>query len=123
MPTKLFKPGQSGNPAGRKKGAKTKKSFYFEAVAACDRLGVNPFEILARIASGELLKIDGVSPEKIDAKLRMDAAAELCQYLAPKLKSIEHKGDIGEGFQLFINTVPFKPQENNHENEEESNEE
>jgi hypothetical protein len=105
-PNNLFKPGQSGNPAGRKKGEKNKLTYKREVWEACVEANVDPFLVLAQIAAGKLETPEG-TPEKINAYLRKEAAAELCQYLAPKLKSIEHKGGTGESFQLIINTKPF----------------
>jgi len=48
-------------------------------------MGCDPIEILARIAMGK--DIDGRIPELSDIK---DAAKELANYIAPKLKAIEH---------------------------------
>ena len=50
----------------------------------CERLGYDPFETLAMI---------GADPKATKA-LRVRCAAELAQYLAPKLKSIEHTGSV-----------------------------
>jgi hypothetical protein len=123
MAKKKFLPGQSGNPAGRKPGSKNKLTYKNEVWEACVKASVDPFLVLAEIAAGKLEKPDG-SPEKINAYLRKEAAAELCQYLKPKLKSIELKNESGEGFQLIINTKPFIAQLNQgDDNDEETDEE
>lgn len=50
-------------------------------------------EILAKIASGELLEgKDG--PEKPALDMRKDAAKDLMQYVYPKRKAVEHSGNI-----------------------------
>jgi hypothetical protein len=73
-----------------------------------DKLQCNPFEILCRFAlgdakglgysdskhltstaKGELIEKDIISPE-----LRIRAAAEAAAYLHPKLKAIEHSGEV-----------------------------
>lgn len=73
-----------------------------------DKLGCNPFEILCRFAlgdakglgysdskhltstaKGDLIEKDIISPE-----LRIRAAAEAAAYLHPKLKAIEHSGEV-----------------------------
>lgn len=48
-------------------------------------MGCDPIEILAKIALGK--EIDGRMPELSDMK---DAAKELANYIAPKLKAVEH---------------------------------
>lgn len=50
-----------------------------------EEMGCDPFETLALIAMGR--EVFGMMPELADVK---DAAKELCNYLAPKLKAIEH---------------------------------
>lgn len=106
MAKKLWVKGQSGNPTGRKPGEKNKLTYKKEVWASCVKASVDPFLVLAQIAAGTLRTADDL-PEKINAYLRKEAAAELCQYLKPKLKSIDHKVNDGEGFQLIINTQPF----------------
>ena len=92
---------QKGNP-GRPKGATgvLKKSVE----EASRRLKINPIEVLLLFAKGDwkALKYDKEKYitninehgecEKwtIDPAIRMKAAAEVCQYLYPKLKSVEY---------------------------------
>jgi|GEM_PF-6221654 len=102
MAKNLFQPGQSGNPAGRKKGLKDKRHYKQEVWEACEKVGIDPFVVLAEIAAGVLKKPDGV-PEKINGYLRKEAAAELCQYLKPKLKSVELRNDPEEPVQFIMN--------------------
>jgi hypothetical protein len=108
MPRNLFKPGQSGNPNGRKKGSKNKLSYTKQVWGVCEEVGIDPFQVLALIAAGKLEKVDGTA-EKIDAHLRKEAAAELCQYLHPKLKAIELKTDDGKGLNFYFNSPPPEP--------------
>lgn len=102
MAKRLFEPGKSGNPSGRPKGAKDKRQYKKEVWEACEQVGVDPFVVLAEIAAGVLKKPEGM-PEKINAYLRKEAAAELCQYLKPKLKSVELKNDPTEPVQFIMN--------------------
>jgi Family of unknown function (DUF5681) len=74
----LFTKGKSGNPKGRPKGRKDYATDIFEAAAACRKLGVNPFEVLAEIALNEK-----------KTKSRILACAHLMKYLAPQLRSID----------------------------------
>lgn len=106
MAKKLWQKGQSGNPAGRKPGEKNRLTYKKDVWEACVTASVDPFLVLAQIAAGTLKTADDI-PEKINAYLRKEAAAELCQYLKPKLKSIDHKVNDGDAFQLIINTQPF----------------
>ncbi len=83
--TMPFKPGQSGNPAGRPKGAKNKRTREVEAIL--ERYGFDPIESLILFATNarEKLGLDqDVSPE-----LRFQAAKEICQYTQPKLRSTD----------------------------------
>ena len=51
-------------------------------------MGCDPFEILAHIAMGNLEWLGIADP--VDIGHRRAAASDLAQYIAPKLKSIEH---------------------------------
>lgn len=106
-----FKPGQSGNPKGRPPGSKNKLVYHVGEI--CEREGCNPFEVLAQIAAGKLQSGDDFIEMKRAIRLRMEAAAELAQYLSPKLKAVELSNKDGEGLQLFINTT--LPADNNYE--------
>jgi hypothetical protein len=101
MAKHLFQPGQSGNPAGRRKGSKDKRHYKAEVWEACEKVGVDPFVVLAQIAAGILETPEGVR-EKINAYLRKEAAAELCQYLKPKLKAIELSSDAENPVQVTM---------------------
>lgn len=81
-----FVKGQSGNPSGRPKEAKNKKRKTFEVAEICERFNCDPFHILCQIAMG---KLEDDEARRITPRVRMEAASELAQYLAPKLKSIE----------------------------------
>lgn len=85
-----FKSGMSGNPRGRPRGSQTK--FRFDVTQILKEAGCNPFQILADIAMGS---------ESVHA--RKDAAAELCSYVAPKLKHIEHAADSTNPFTITLN--------------------
>jgi hypothetical protein len=108
-----FVKGQSGNPAGRKPGSRNKNNHIWEI---CDEIGVDPFVVLAEIAAGKLKKTGRSGFVKVGVYTRKEAAAELCQYLMPKLKSIDYSVGQGEGLNVYINTNP--PKESPNENEE-----
>lgn len=102
---------KTGDPrpdgAGNPKGNKIKRSKEAEEVA--ERLGVNPFELLLLYAKGDFETLglpqyttvsvtkDGEPIDKltIGAELRQKSAKDACDYLFPKLKSIEHTGQNG----------------------------
>lgn len=100
-----FKKGESGNPTGRPKGSKNKLNYNVGAI--CQQFKCNPFEVLCLIANGQLEKPAGEN-RGMTLRLRMEAAAELAQYLAPKLKAIEHSTAMDEALQLIINTNAVK---------------
>jgi hypothetical protein len=97
---KPFPKGKSGNPAGRPKGAKNK--ITYEVAQICADNGCNPFEVLAQISAGTL-EVTDEQRKYFGIRLRMEASAELAQYLAPKLKSIEHKGDVTNPINMILN--------------------
>lgn len=82
-----FQPGHT-KAGGRKKGSTNKSNL---AQAACEKLGVDPFAILAEFAKSST-----------DKRLRFDAAKELAQYMLPKLKATEISNGEGEGFRVII---------------------
>lgn len=89
-----FQPGQSGNPKGKPLGTKHKfsKLKALSVAETLDAAECNPFQILAELA------MNGRSE-----KVRCEAASELCQYIEPKLKSIEHKGDKENPLKVYLN--------------------
>lgn len=66
---KPFKPGQSGNPAGRPKGARSKlsESFLSDALDAWGRNGKVALEAMATDKPGDFAKmIAGIIPKEVD---------------------------------------------------------
>ena len=89
--------------AGRKKGVPNKKSMVVQEIL--DSLNCDPVKNLVSIAKGEpqetLIYLNKETGEYIVDKvpptidLRTKANTELLQYIYPKLKSVEHKGENG----------------------------
>lgn len=97
-----FLPGVRPEGAGRPAGTPNKRTQKIQETAT--RLGVDPFEVLLLYAKGDWQAL-GYESEKycvgineygswekwtIDPNTRAKCAMEAIQYLAPKLKSIEH---------------------------------
>ena len=72
-----------GVPLPAKTGKARERVQALLAEIKCD-----PFLILAQISQGDSLGLGII--EEISVADRKDAAKELCNYLAPKLRSIEH---------------------------------
>jgi hypothetical protein len=68
--------------AGRKKGTPNKRTL--EVLAVLEEENCDPIRYLARVATGQ---------EEANMA-RFMAAKELLQYAAPKLKAVEHSGNI-----------------------------
>jgi len=79
-----FKVGSSGNKKGRPKGIPDKRLDFHQVKEILNKKGCNPFEIMADMSMNERLE-DGI---------RFQAAKELAQYIAPKLKGVTI--DLGE---------------------------
>ena len=92
-----YKKGESGNLKGRPVG--TTKKYLIERASAItetlDSVGCDPFLVLADIA------LNGRSE-----KIKCEAAAELAQYLTPKLKSVELSTKDDKGFNFYFNSQP-----------------
>ena len=88
----LFKKGVSGNPSGKPKGTKNKRSFDFAQI--CSNHDFDPCL--------ELIKIVRTEGASIHAKVQ--ACSEIMSYLAPKLKAVEvSAGEHTEKFQMTMN--------------------
>ena len=81
-----------GHPkwGGRKKGSVNKRTSVLEK---CEALGLDPFAELARIGN------DPIDPN------RFNALKELCQYLEPKKKAVEHSGAIDLNAQRELESL------------------
>lgn len=109
----------AGRPAGlpktggRKKGSINKKSRELKEIA--EDLGVDPFEVLLHFAKGDYKALGyaetvtkyvqgGESYEEptISPELRQKSAKDACEYLHPKLKSIELKGSAANPLEVFL---------------------
>jgi hypothetical protein len=130
-----FKPGHK-KMGGMKKGAITRDRQML--LDKAKELGVDPFEILLRIANndwkglgykkeGQTVHTAGggsfYQPE-IDCALRAKAAADACQYMLPKLKSIDITQTEDEGpinIQLNL-SAGYEPQPQSHGSDKTSNE-
>lgn len=91
MSDHLFKKGNNSNPAGRPKGAKGR--FKLDASEVFKKHNYDPML--------ELIKLG--QKENLTDRLRMETNAELCQYLYPKLKSVELSAAQKENISLMIN--------------------
>lgn len=83
-----FKKGQPKHPdSGRKQGVTNKRTMHFDLHAKCEAMGVDPWEKLI-----EYLVYPG------EPELRLSALKEICKYLYPQRKAIEHSGEIANPY-------------------------
>jgi len=78
--------------AGRRKGAKNKKTIA--AAEKAKEMGIDPFELLLLFAKGDNVSLGYSKKDPIPMDLRLSATKEACSYIHPKRKSIEM--DIGK---------------------------
>lgn len=98
---------------GRQKGVPNKKTQIIESIL--DELNCDPIKILAAVANGEQMRarigvgeLSKKAPGREDGDddfiegdviptldQRIAAAKELCNYVYPKRKAIEHSGFVG----------------------------
>ena len=89
--------GQSGNPAGRPKGALNKR---LRTIAdTLERLGYDPFEKKVRMALRLEAKIHRNHFDAFEEKiaylgLYAEVLKDLLQYAYPKLRAVEHFGQL-----------------------------
>lgn len=102
-----WKPGESGNPAGKPKGTVNR----IDVRERCEALGCDPFRVLAQIANGDHEGLM-VPAAAISLQSRLKAATELASYMAPKLKSIEvQTEETGETRNVYVVTLPSSGRE------------
>ena len=113
--------------AGRKKGVPNKKTQVIEDLL--ESLNCEPLRILAAVANGEPLharigvglpgKTAGGSEQDYDfvemevsptLDQRIAAAKELCQYVYPKRKAVEHSGPNGQEIPVGLAVRFVKPE-------------
>jgi Family of unknown function (DUF5681) len=103
-PAHLFKPGQSGNPAGRPRGSRNKltDAFVQDVAAAWEQFGVEALERVARDEPATLLKVvASLMPKSLDVSVtgtidvgdfaaRFRNAVELLHNEPQPMRTIEH---------------------------------
>lgn len=104
---------ERGNKFG--KGRPRKVSSNVKEIL--DEFDCNPFQILALIAKGTIYDYEEVPLEKrknLSMRVRMEAASELCQYLAPKFRSIAIESGENSGVQLTLSIGDKKIESGNN---------
>lgn len=86
-----FVKGQSGNPAGRRKGALGKDKAALRDLVESKFPGWDPVIAMAEIATTTM-----------DPELRLAACKEVAQYIHAKLRSTEVTGEVTQTHVTFI---------------------
>jgi hypothetical protein len=88
---------------GRQKGTpnKHKAAFRDQLRSYCDSIGVDPHRYMADMIADSSEVVYGVDGEgkaikgpAVKPDLKLQAAKELAQYIEPKLKAVEHSGEV-----------------------------
>ena len=82
---------------GRKKGTpnKHKKEHRESLREFCARIGVDPHRYMAEM----------ILDQRLTPELRFQAAKELAQYLQPRLKAVEHSGEVEHAVRIIQVTL------------------
>lgn len=99
---------------GRPKGSKNIKTSLFEAELIAKDLGINPFEVLLRMAAGDWKGL-GYDTEvqvcekengatflryTITPEMRMNASAQACRYLFSSKQAVDVR--VPEGIEIVV---------------------
>jgi len=87
---------RSGGGSRKGRGNKKKVAFREALQAYCNERSIDPHYFMADLLADETLD---------DVHLKFQAARELAQYLQPKLRSIELKGNADEPIQHVMITT------------------
>ncbi len=113
--------GRGSAPGERRGGRQKGTSFKMQARAACESLGVDPFQYQALVVKGDVpcnvcrqrgvtrvkasihvkehnrncQSCKGDGWEKLSPETRLKAAESLCKYLEPQLQAVALSGSIG----------------------------
>ena len=87
---------KTGGGSRRGKPNRAKAAFREELQAYCDDRDFNPFFAMVELAMDRTLD---------DQHLRFLALKELCQYLQPKLRSVELTGDSDRPLHITVKTT------------------
>jgi hypothetical protein len=95
----LFKKGQSGNPGGVPKNPKNpKRKARLKVQEILQMLDFKPFEEMVKIYRDPNTK----------TRYKVEILIDLCNYIAPKLKSVEFTSDNENPFVINLNLQPGK---------------
>jgi hypothetical protein len=89
------------------RGKLTPNEFRNKLQEACAKHSYDPFEELIVLATTKVkMKIDGKDTlvHLLDSDQRIQVAKEIAQYVAPKLKGIEVKGEIDNKLEITVKT-------------------
>lgn len=109
----MEEPKKRPKTGGRQKGTPNRKTMEIEKLL--EEMDFNPIEFLVYVAMGNWKAIgydtatictgytklgDPIVEERLNAKLRTDAAKEVASYVFPKRKAIEHSGPGGDTIKI-----------------------
>ena len=96
---------------GRTKGTANKAKQELIDMIQAEYPDYHPLLAMAEIANTDIMRCvgvdeDGVAVMVTDHNIKLQASKEVCKYIVPQLKAIEHTGKDGESIAPQIYVLP-----------------
>ena len=96
---------------GRQKGTANKDKQQLIDMIQAEYPDYHPLLAMAEIANTDIMRYvgvdeDGAAVMVIDHNIKLQASKEVCKYIVPQLKAIEHTGKDGGAIEVQLYRLP-----------------